>query len=39
MVLNGGRERTAADYQTLLEAAGFTMEKIIPTKSVMGVSI
>jgi hypothetical protein len=39
MVLNGGRERTGADYQTLLEAAGFTMEKIIPTKSVMGVSI
>ncbi|TAJ83572.1 methyltransferase [bacterium] len=39
MVLSGGRERTAAEYQALLEAAGFTLAKIIPAQSVMGVSI
>jgi len=39
MVLNGGRERTAAEYQALLEAAGFTLVTIIPTQSVMGVSV
>jgi len=39
MVLAGGRERTAAEYQVLLEAAGFALAKIIPTQSVMGVSV
>jgi ubiquinone/menaquinone biosynthesis C-methylase UbiE len=39
MVLAGGCERTAAEYQALLEAAGFAMAKIIPTASVMGVSV
>jgi len=39
LVLAGGRERTAAEYQALLEAAGFAMARIIPTPSVMGVSV
>ncbi len=39
LVLAGGRERTAAEYQALLEAAGFAMEKVVPTPSVMGVSV
>jgi ubiquinone/menaquinone biosynthesis C-methylase UbiE len=39
MVLSGGRERTEAEYQALVEAAGFAVEKIIPTESVMGLSI
>jgi hypothetical protein len=39
MVLAGGRERTAAEYHALLEAAGFALAKIIPTRSVMGVSV
>lgn len=39
MVMNGGRERTAAEYQALLEAAGFTLVTIIPTQSVIGLSV
>ncbi len=39
LVLAGGRERTVAEYQALLEAAGFAMARIIPTRSVMGVSV
>ncbi|MEN9520472.1 MAG: hypothetical protein RLZZ381_3060 [Cyanobacteriota bacterium] len=30
---SGGRERTAAEYQSLFEAAGFMLNKIIPTRS------
>lgn len=37
MVMNGGRERTEAEYRTLLEAAGFEVTKIIPTQSEMTV--
>lgn len=37
LVLAGGRERTAAEYQALLEAAGFAVASIIPTPAVMGV--
>jgi O-methyltransferase/methyltransferase family protein len=39
LVLAGGRERTAAEYQALLEAADFVMASIIPTSSILGVSI
>jgi hypothetical protein len=39
MVLSGGRERTAAEYQRLLEAAGFAMARIIPTASPLNVSV
>jgi len=33
MVISGGRERTATEHKALLEAAGFTLTKIIPTPS------
>ena len=33
MVIGGGRERTATEHRALLEAAGFTLTKIIPTQS------
>ena len=33
LVTLGGCERTAAEYQSLLEAAGFSLDKIIPTRS------
>jgi hypothetical protein len=39
MALSGGRQRTAIEYQKLLEAAGFTLSQIIPTQSVMDVSV
>jgi hypothetical protein len=37
MVMNGGRERTEAEYRILLETAGFEVTKIIPTQSEMTV--
>jgi len=37
LVMTGGRERTEAEYQTLLEAAGFRLVGIIPTQSEMRV--
>jgi ubiquinone/menaquinone biosynthesis C-methylase UbiE len=39
MVLAGGRERTAAEYRALLETAGFDLANIIPTLSVISVSV
>ena len=33
MVISGGRERTATEHRALLDAAGFTLTKIIPTQS------
>jgi predicted O-methyltransferase YrrM len=33
LLITGGRERTAAEYQALLEQAGFTLTKIVPTPS------
>lgn len=33
MVLTGGRERTEAEYRALLACAGFTLTRIIPTRS------
>jgi O-methyltransferase domain len=39
MALSGGRQRTRIEYQKLMEAAGFTLSQIIPTESVMGVSV
>lgn len=33
LVLLTGRERTAEEYRTLLEAAGFAMTRVIPTQS------
>jgi len=37
LVLTGGLERTEAEYASLLSEAGFRLEKIIPSKSVMPV--
>ncbi len=33
MVMNGGRERTREEFQALLNAAGFELTKVIPTRS------
>jgi O-methyltransferase domain len=37
LVMLGGRERTAAEYRALFEAAGFKLTQIIPTASEMSV--
>lgn len=37
LTIEGGKERTAAEYTKLLEASGFRLTKIIPTKSPMSV--
>jgi O-methyltransferase domain len=31
LVLLGGRERTAAEYDTLFRAAGFKLGRVVPT--------
>jgi hypothetical protein len=31
LVLSGGRERTAGEFDNLLDAAGITMDRIVPT--------
>ena len=33
LLIAGGRERTAEEYQALLTGAGFTLTKIVPTRS------
>jgi hypothetical protein len=33
LAVTGGRERTPSEYQGLLQAAGFQLERIIPTRS------
>jgi hypothetical protein len=33
LLIAGGRERTTVEYQALLEQAGFTLTKIVPTRS------
>lgn len=33
MVLSGGQERTAEEFRALLDAAGFTLTRILPTSS------
>jgi len=37
MVMTGGRERTAAEFQTLLERTGFALESVTTTPTPMGV--
>jgi hypothetical protein len=39
LVLAGGGERTEAEYQTLLAAVGFALVNVIPTPSVLSVSV
>jgi len=31
LVMLGGRERTAAEYEVLFQAAGFALARVIPT--------
>jgi hypothetical protein len=31
LVMNSGRERTVAEYDSLLDAAGFTLDRAIPS--------
>jgi SAM-dependent methyltransferase len=37
LVSPGGQERTEAEYRTLYEAAGFTLRRVIPTRSRVSV--
>jgi O-methyltransferase/methyltransferase family protein len=37
LALPGGEERTADEYRTLLDAAGFTMTRVVPTASDVSV--
>ena len=37
LVLTGGCERTEADYAGLLQAAGFELVRVVPTRSPMSV--
>jgi len=37
LVMTGGRERTAKEYQSLYEAAGFGKMRVIPTRSPMSI--
>ena len=37
LTLPGGEERTAPEYRTLLDAAGFTMTRVVPTASDVSV--
>jgi len=37
MVMNGGRERTAAQYRALFDAAGFTLTTVVPTGTAASV--
>ncbi|MFO0866128.1 MAG: methyltransferase [Gemmataceae bacterium] len=37
LVLPGGQERTEAEFRTLLEKAGFRLEKVVPTRTEVSV--
>ena len=37
LLLPGGRERTADEFRSLFERSGFTMTKVVPTKSPLSV--
>ncbi len=37
LIMPGGRERTASQFETLLHSAGFKLTKIIPTKSTFSI--
>ena len=37
LLIPGGKERTAEEYQSLLEQAGFELTRIIPTKSELSI--
>lgn len=37
MVIPGGQERTEAEYATLLGKAGFRLNRVVPTSSVVSI--
>jgi len=37
MTLPGGQERTASEYATLLDKAGFRMVRVVPTASAVSI--
>lgn len=37
LALTGGRERTEAQYAELLDRAGFTLTRVIPTRTAVSV--
>ncbi len=37
LVIVGGQERSEAEYRTLLDAAGFKLTRIVPTRSVISI--
>ena len=39
LTLLRGQERTAAEYERLLESAGIRLRRVVPTRSPVGVSI
>jgi O-methyltransferase len=39
LVLLGARERTEAQYRTLLAGTGFRVERVVPTASPAGLSV
>jgi hypothetical protein len=36
-VVHGAQERTAAEFETLLDGAGFTLQRVIPTNTQFSV--
>jgi hypothetical protein len=39
LALFDSRERTASEYQALLRATGFRLERVVPTGSPTGIAI
>jgi len=39
LILAGARERTEADYRRLIEKAGLRVQRVLPTRSAVGVSV
>jgi len=37
LLMPGGRERTADEFRTLFDRAGFTLTRIVPTESLLSV--
>ncbi|HEX2515442.1 MAG TPA: hypothetical protein VH257_12110 [Chloroflexota bacterium] len=37
LVLTGGRERTEGEYRALLGAAGWRLERVLPTSSISSI--
>jgi hypothetical protein len=39
LAISGGRERTRREYQTLLERAGFRLDRVVPTTGPVSVIV